>query len=375
MNFIVCPIDRMVFRIELSQIIVKLAQVDSDLTEMHVSALFDNFRTVKTPGTSVLDGRTGIFSDFTSIFVYETSVNPPDLLVTKLFRLEVFGNSPTRSFYGSADVDLLTLATGPSKVALTLLEGDSATGRIYFDLQMSDQNDAVILMEELAVRSVGTKHINPSNLVIQWIASCNEAHVIELTAPVVDPANHNNFMYYSDVQHHYPLTLTELYNGAGFTMRAVERSGGCFSRDLGCTQILIMDNFKEVDDPSAQWRFLTKAAREGAVKNSGSGVIPPPPGADSVSSPSTALGTDDSHVPQPNEMKFFYAMDFVCTTTGGEDNAGEQFELSGRFWISKVPRFTQMKSGITVDGVVCDGVAVPGKHSQPPFSQLADSDV
>ena len=54
-------------------------------------------------------------------------------------------------FMGQARVDLHTLATGPSDVTLTLLNGDVKVGKVFFQIEMNEMTESVLMVSKAVV--------------------------------------------------------------------------------------------------------------------------------------------------------------------------------------------------------------------------------
>jgi hypothetical protein len=243
----------------------------------------------------------------------------------------------------------------------------------------------------------------------------------------VDPGHHNRGITYPEQPHSIPMTLHSLNQGEGLTFR-IHRSNMCGKDDLGVATLMFQDALKEVAlenqlqvlervHPTIIWEQNAKkgpqpiAAREEAAPQqplqprqddsqnvasvemqTGGNREPPAPGAindtdDKSPSPSTGA-KHDVHVNEGvveelvptlaialEQRRFERCVEFRVETSGGQDNTGEQFILSGKVWLSKIPRFAQMIGGITVEGVVCGGDRFPGNHPRAPFTEIEDSSV
>lgn len=431
MSFIVCPAATTVFRVELSDIRVLLNNHTQrpDREKAWFTGNFDNYRTIVSPKKIVYSNGEVLFEDYKSLFIYETQVEPPELLVAKLFSINVFGNTDM-DFIGGASIDLLTLASGPRRVVLRLFDGDSIVGRIAFEITMSDQTDTLVWLRELQVESVGTVHPLLTKLLIHWEPNLDASQSTKFIDMSIDPSNHSRGITFPEQPHSIPMTLNSLFGGEGLTFR-VHRSNFCGKDDLGIATLLFQDALKEVEPanqlqvlervhPQVIWDQRTKSAggsnqqqqvalppREEAPRQplqTGSQNVstnelqasnrePPAPGtadvdaAERSATPSTGA-KHDVHVNEgvvqelvptltigSEQRRFERCVDFRLETSGGQDNVGEQFILSGKVWLSKIPRFAQMIGGITVEGVVCGGERIPGNHPKAPFNEVEDSSV
>lgn len=421
-----CPAATTVFRVEISNVRIQLNSnaVNPNWQKSWFTGNFDNYRTIVSPKKVVYSNGEVIFDDYKALFVYETMVEPPELLVAKLLTINAFGNSES-DFIGGASVDLLTLAAGPRKVVLRLYDGDCVVGRFIFEISMSDQTDTFVWLRELHVESIGTQHPLMKNLAIYWEPNHDTSQSTKFFDTVVDSEHHHRCITYPEEPHSIPMTLNSLYEGEGLTFR-VKRSKMCgFDDDLGIATMMFQDDLKEVDvenqlqvleraHPQVVWDAFAKRRNGGGnppqplqrpvdqrsvstieMNVVGTSREPPAPGAAAAAdpaersaTPSTGGAKHDVHVNEgvvqelvptlgiaAEQRRFERCVDFRIETSGGQDNTGEKFALSGKVWLSKIPRFAQMIGGITVEGVVCGGERVPGNHPRPPFTDTEDSGV
>lgn len=416
-RFIVCPAATTLFRVEITNVRIQMARPDQGCDKCWFRGNFDNYRTIVSPKVDMFSNGEAFFDDYTGLFVYETVVDPPELLVVKLFTINVFGKTEM-DFLGTASIDLLTLAAGPKKVVLRLMNGDSVVGRFIFQIEMSDQTDTLVWMKDLHVESVGQKHPLMSDIRVEWEPNGCPKQRTHFVDTEVDPLNHLRSVVYPDQPHSIPMTLNSLHAGAGLTFRVLRTKSCAFDDELGCATIMFVDGLKEVDEGN-QLQTLERSSTVSRMEKSANPAAPqlnvdggsmsvhaasdpsrretpPAPGsATNISVPATSAEhtssskkVGDVHVNEgvvqemvplsiaaPEQRRFERSVEFKVETTGGQDNSGEQFSLSGKVWLSKIPRFAQMLGGLTVEGVVCGGTYVPGNHPKPPFCEVEDSSV
>ena len=131
MGFIVCPVTRVVFRVEIKHVSIRVFD-HYNYKEVYFEGNFDNYKTISGPTVDLSNTGTASYSDFKSLFVYETSamdaVKDPEVLITKVVSFDVFADEEV--FLGTATVDVLTLATGPKQVTLGIFTGDTLSGQL-----------------------------------------------------------------------------------------------------------------------------------------------------------------------------------------------------------------------------------------------------
>jgi hypothetical protein len=398
MSFIVCPVSTTLFRVEISNIKVELVNGHPDhYDKVWFRGNFDNYRNIVSPKTILYSNGEALFEDYSALFVYETNVVPPEMLVSKLFTTNVFGKSDM-DFLGAASIDLLTLAAGPRKVVLRLVNGDSVVGRFCFEINMSDQTDTFVFLRELHVESIGRQHPLMSEISISWESNEDSKQRTKFVDTVIDKDNHNRCIMYPEQPHSIPMTLESLNNAAGLTFRVKRRKVCGFADDLGKATIMFVDDIMEVEEANQMQDLerstvvhMDMSVRDDHAEPSSQLQGPPPaPGATDAGSVVSSNrnkkhveqdkgGVISEMVPLPimesEQRRFERVVEFRVETSGGQDNQGEQFALYGKVWLSKIPIYAQMIGGVTVEGVVCGGDHLPGNHPRPPFLEEEDSSV
>lgn len=390
MGFIVCPTSRVVFRVEIKQVSVRVFN-HFDYKEVYFTGNFDNYKTINGPSVEMSHSGTASFSEFKSLFVYETSamdiVDDPEVLVTKIVSFDVFADSEV--FLGTAIVDLLTLATGPKQVSLSFYNGDALGGRFNFEIDMADMSESVCMLQEITVsQEAGSTPVDWERLQLQIVRGDKDGveDVLPAGKAIIDPQDPTTVRFRPRKSHNYPMTLLDLYTKASFSFRFEIVEGCCsFNRKIGQATAMLGDGIKDLD-PEQQYRKKKPYPADGSeppddIKNPlprneqekrrlSMAQAPPQPGHVEINPLphfSGIAGVDNGI------GRFEKVVDFHETTGGGEDNEGERLLVKGRIYISRIPRFAQMQSGMTVDGVVCNGVAVPGNHPAPPFTDHGDA--
>jgi hypothetical protein len=250
---------------------------------------------------------------------------------------------------------------------------------------MEEQTDSLIWMHELNVEQTSNVKCNMSDVSVTWCKvgdDCNPDEIAGFHGQTVDSTNHNRCVMYPNHAHRAALSLQRMARGAGVRFNITSGSG-CFQCDLGSATVLFTDGLKQLSVEN-KVQPLTKAGRTVEKKKKAEqapAVAVPAPGdansreqAPAVANPpepaaDTVIKIDDEH------GQFDSAVDFLVQTSGGSENQGQKFQLSGRIWISRVPLISQMSTGITVDGVVCGGRAAGSNSIMPLFLDNENSDV
>lgn len=129
LSFIVAPAIKYFFNVELQDVTFELTRPNPNDKNFKFTLQFDNYRTIR----SGVNADKAIWPTRSALFVYETLY--PHLLLSKLCKISLHAQ---HSFIGEASVDLLTLATGPSRVSLSLFNGDVRVGRVSMRLVMNE---------------------------------------------------------------------------------------------------------------------------------------------------------------------------------------------------------------------------------------------
>lgn len=407
MSFIVCSKNTTVFRAHIQNFKIGLEHPDANIQSVTFRGNFDNYRTIVAPSQPCRDGLV-CFDNFEALFVYETVLPEPELLVAKLFALDVTATYASTSvdldpFLGQCSVDLLTLAAGPSNVSLTIFYGDRPVGRMSFTIAFHDLTDSHLFLPRLRVECMddGGSSSNAggavplSQLRLRWLpVGCHDdtgapdaAKSIDFTVCDADAGDPSKGYLYSRHPHNVCLTLQNLYSGAGVRFEA-SIAGLLFDTDIGHATVIFGDRIKDLAADGQRMSTaigFTQAAREAQRLKELSDpappatilhLPPPPPGGDEsnhTAAPSSAA-TSGATPAADDTMTFEKVLDFSVETSGGaEDKKKLRLRLSGRLYISKLPVFAQQKGGITVDGVACGGVSVPGALIiRPPFTNLGE---
>lgn len=344
MVFIVTTPLKSFFTIVLSKVSCTLYRPDPNYNaNFFYEVNFDNYvhfsSTVTQQSTSWRDKHT---------FLYETI--HPHLLVNKLCRLNVFSKSAA-GYRGTAAVDLLTLATGPRQIVLSLMDGDVAVGRIWFTLSMTEVCESICTVSNLNVSS-------PAGAPPSWFSN---AAAWELF--VMKRAEDDGFSFGSGThgqegtvsfaeplpQHHFSLDSIQMLNLTGLLF---------LLRDASSEEVYAEGASSFAEALRAAIQSATEEERGNTAENQGEDTDDVPLHEDSAENLVT-----EPHIGQ-DMGRTFQIRDLPLTLSQGGPSS---LRLSCTVHLSKVIKFVQMEEGVTVEGVVC-GKPTPG-FVRPPFVQ------
>jgi hypothetical protein len=343
-NFIVCPASRYFFSVEVRYVECTIDRIDPNHDrDFKYKINFDNYRHAK----SGVQHRAPIWPDEKLVFIYETMF--PHLLISKLCRFSVT-SSLGNNFIGDASIDLLTLATGPSRIALSLRNGDSIVGRIFVTMKVNEVCQTVAKTSELTASNfrgaLATASKSNLSVVVKKRAS-DEAVTSTSTTFSQDDAT------FAVPDHLFSMDSESMLNLAGFLIELYH--GG---HKEGVASILFSDHLAEsfaeaTREPSnlhrgEQNEENAEILREKSLHPDSSEVR--------VEDPLNAVSGHHS-----TERKFRFTA--VVRNEANVDIA----TISGVVLLDRTITFAQMPDGITVDGVVC-GTPLAG-YVRPPFLQ------
>lgn len=337
-NFIVCPASKYFFAIDIRYVECTIDRIDPNHNrDFRYRVNFDNYRHVH----SSVQHNAPIWSDEKTVFIYETMY--PHLLVSKLCRFSVLSSSGDY-FIGDAIIDLLTLATGPSKIALTLRCGDSPVGRIFVHINVNEVCQTTARTSGLTVFDLrgplATASKENLSVVVKKRASDDAVQTSTPLSWTEDAAT------FEVPDHLFSMHSETMLSLTGFLFELFH--GG--SRE-GVATILFTEHIAENErEPSSAIQGTFSKASYDEADN----------GEVHVEDPSLAV--KGKHA---TERKFRFS------TILRNDSNVEVGTIRGSVVLDRTITFAQMPEGITVDGVVC-GTPLPG-FVRPPFLQ-GDSD-
>ncbi|CUG92128.1 Hypothetical protein, putative [Bodo saltans] len=349
-NFIVCPASRYFFTIEVRYVECTIDRIDPNHDkDFKYNINFDNYRHTK----SGVQHRAPIWPDEKLVFIYETMY--PHLLVSKLCRFSVF-SSNGKNFVGDASIDVLTLATGPSRIALSLRNGDSVVGRIYITMKVNEVCQTVAKTTELTVSGFRGALASASkanlSVVVKKRAS-DESVKSTSTTFTKDDAT------FAVPDHLFSMDSESMLNLAGLLIELYH--GG--SKE-GVASILFSDHLLETfAEATREPSNLQRREQTNVGENS---------------EYSAAMPREKSLHPDSSDVRVEDPLDAVNGHHSTErklrfsavvrnDANVEIATVTGVVLLDRTITFAQMPDGVTVDGVVC-GTPLPG-YVRPPFLQ------
>lgn len=347
-NFIVCPASRYFFAIEVRFVECTIDRIDPNHDRDFVYKInYDNYRHIK----SSTQHSAPIWSDEKVVFIYETMF--PHLLVNKICRFSV-SSSHGNNFIGDASIDLLTLSTGPSRLALSLRDGDRVVGRIFVSMKVNEVCQTVAKTTELTVSNfrgpLGSASKSNLSVVVKKRASddafkSSNSHSFSSDQATFEVRDH---LFSMDSESTLNLSgfLFELYHG-----NSKEGSASILFSDF------LANTFAEAArEPSSVTR--REGDGEGASAILGERDVSLHPDSSDVRVEDPLESVNGNHAT---------ARKFRFSTVLKSDAGLEIATISGVVALDRTITFAQMPDGVTVDGVVC-GTPLPG-YVRPPFVQ------
>jgi hypothetical protein len=376
MSFIVHSPSTFLFRVHFSSVSIVLKE-KIDLKNVFANCNFDNYRNFKTKSFDLKAGKCH-FEGYENIFIYETQFAP--FLGVKIFQISILGQELTgeKHYVGQMEIDLQTIFTGPPQITLLIKDGDFVVGRGSMVIRAQQLIQTVVRFEQLKVTTYGGSAV-PS--LCKWTVFAHKKNkageYIEIKYPVQHAKEPNACYFQTDDVHIFAMSCEDLET-EGVIHFVVKDGGGLFADELGSFDVSITKNVKQrqLRRKSIAGQFAitaseTRQARLRVLKGlSESEDIPNLAG-------DKELDEDERHTTHDYaDADFVWALDFTGKMNPGEHKA-YPLEITGRCLTTRLPEYVQMIEGITVDGVVCNGVPFPrtSNNPKPLFLDQEDSDV
>lgn len=366
MSFIVAAPAKYFFSIELSWIAFNLTHPDPNHNKhFHYAVYFDNYRTVVSGGepshTPVWGDNPNGGSTLTSTepqgsssnvsaaadvrrFVYETLY--PHLLISKVCRIELFSN---HVFLGDASVDLQTIATGPSRIVLTLFNGDLVVGRVSMIMKMVEVCQSHCSLKDVTV-SWTTPNAFPSPKALSLVVTKRATEDSVYSDAPVTWSNTGAAFVVPD--HVFALDSESMLSLTG--LRFQLRTSGAI---LGECTVTFED-------------FIRKQEEESVRHTESAGLAHRDSSTQRVKPPLECVGKHPTQCTFAIEAPLTTSRDAAVPTQHPVD-----VTLRALVTLERSITFAQMPSGWTVDGVVV-GDPMPG-FVRPPFllDEMERSDI
>lgn len=318
-----------IFRTKITKLSgdIKLTANQSDV---FFDTNFDSYRTFTSPAAASGTGDRPAWPEYEMFFNYETELS--HLLLAKrasfAFYCKDSGDDidSSRHFLGEASVDLLSLAAGPSKVSLTLFDGDVVKGSIDMDVQMEELAETSVTFNQVTVKLHRKVPINDLLLVastsgdqVTWDKELPETMRGALN-PIPTGGTNAAFQTFAQwnqgelepVTHYYGTSLTELFEVDGVTF-VVSEKGVLTSTVLGKATVRL-------------------------------GIY---------------------LAPNADEKSFSPRLEFAGVPLMDDDSGQEVGEISGVLILKNIPKFVQMYAGQNIDGVIFGGQRYAGAQMMP----------
>jgi hypothetical protein len=318
-----------IFRTKMHHLEAEFKDIESTHFDLYFKMNFDNFRTYTSPRMTNTSAKAPFWADFEMNFNYETSY--PHLMVAKRLTVSFFArDSSTKRdcFLGDAVLDLMTLATGPPDVQLTIRQGDMAAGWVKFLCEMEEVSECVVSAKEIVVE---LPQVNLSKCTIAIRTKSAEEYTINTGPPEPKTVGNNMATFKHIEKHYFGASVANFYESAGLHFDVNE--GGAIGSTTKGRGMMLFSKFMKQDERTA--------FRPGKIDDAGSGEV------------------------------LFHDVMLMDPVT--EKPAGK---ISGLVFFDNLPLYVQMYGGKNIDGIVYDGKAIDqGTRPQPPRQAPAGAPV
>lgn len=351
------------------------------------------FRTFKTPksNTSI---QYPEWPEYDLMFIYQTEY--AEMLIAKRFKMALHcsmkeegkgENQMDSEFLGEAEIDLMTLATGPQDVRLQLKNGEIVIGRVFMNVEMEEISETQVEIKHLKLTENGNKTFNKPP--IFFVGKKGGVEMLKVKSSVAkknNPSDMISFEANHDVTHYMSTSLPDMSENAGLTIEVHER-GWIGTEKVGVVEINFYNHLwminknrdpenlrgklkeaeaeveKAEEELRAETDYEQRTVKEEKVISAKEEFVKASKAAASVTADgSTGWFELLEHNADKTET---VALPVIAQTDANKDLVIGT--LTGSCHLKYMPRYCQMRAGITVDGVVCNGVSFDYATVDPPF--------
>lgn len=420
-GFLIIPRNVTLFRVKVSGIRCELDKAYTDAEDLYVDGDFDMFRTFST-SKEAKSKQSPEWPEYEVMFIYQTEY--VEMLIAKRFKLALnctlsssakesglgivgagcCGGQFSTDFIGEAEVDLMTIATGPETIVLTLRNGEIVVGSIFVKVEMEEISEMRAEIKNVVFTPEGN-HVQfnfPPSFDISKKGRQDPLHVKGVPSKGADGSSVRGSTSYDVpmVIHHFSTSLPDISESAGLVID-VCNDGWLRSSVVGTVEIDFYNHLWMIDehrDPNGLRKKASVAEKEKDDAERKLGKLETAFAAEEHKGPSPLLDSlkqaveaQEAVLKRLTETHGQLAKDAAAAVgkepgygwfkfLSRDPNSSERKPLTvkngdgrvigtmaGECHLTYMPRYCQMRAGTTVDGVVCNGIMYQFATIEPPF--------